>query len=521
MSGSQNGKPPDPGDTKVTSPKPPPPTLHPSGTTSAWAAGAGLAGTSRKQRSFAEIIAEQKSTRNIMEIHLTKKLLADEEGKVTKFRHLTFDEIGSFIFDILKIPATSCQRFNYITSRYDTKEVMLKAGVEMSPFLGSYEFMNHEITVRKQRNNITKVIFKSVPLNVPDEEIINLCEVYGKPVDFVVHYEKLNNQRNRGHESGNRYVEMELFPGASFNNFYWLEGPLAGDVGGRATVLHPSQIQQCSHCLQLANKGCPGHGNGKACESLGTTRGKMNVYMEEVRQKHGYKSLKMKYYEQFPTPGGAGNFGLSKMEETSGSEEDGVVPKNPIEERDGQIAALKTALEESRKEVSDVNVMKEKMLKMKQDMRNAKREVVLAKNKLEFARKVTDQRLTDSLCAPHDQEEMAALYATLVDEDMFELGDGDEIVNTSDLLKEVEDKIVKERPEGEHTALLEVKSKILERVKRKKVERRERRDSFSSVDSLGMKRTNSESAGGDQNRVKTDTKPSRIVKPSLLPSKLS
>ena len=251
----------------------------------------------------------------------------------------------------------------------------------------------------------------------------------------------------------------------------------------------------------------------------------MNLYMEDLSQKHGYKSLKAKYFEQYPTRGGAGNFGLSNMEEVedSGNEENSIVPKNPIEERDGQIAALKVALEESRKEVSDINVMKEKMVKIRTDMKNVKRESVLAKNKLDFARKVTEQRLTDSLSTRHDQDEMACLYATLVDEDLFELGDGDEIINKSDLLKEAEEKIIKDRPEDEHNALLEIKSKILDRIKGKKVERRERRDSVSSVDSLGFKRFNSDSAGGDQTRMKTESKskPSSLLKASSLPVKHS
>ena len=75
----------------------------------------------------------------------------------------------------------------------------------------------------------------------------------------------MKNTKNRGHV---RYVEMEMFQGAAFNNYYLMERPLAGDTGARINILHPVQIAQCSWCLRLATKGCSGHGNGKSCKAL-------------------------------------------------------------------------------------------------------------------------------------------------------------------------------------------------------------------------------------------------------------
>jgi hypothetical protein len=149
------------------------------------------------------------------------------------------------------------------------------------------------IVTRKQLSNVTKVTFKNVPLNIPDEEIVNLCETYGKPVDYIVHYEKLYNLRNRGMLGGTRYIEVELFPGASLNNLYWMEGPLPGDTGSRVTVVHPGQTQQCSNCLKLATTGCPGKGNGKACEALKTPRTTMTNYLELLKLKHGMENVKL------------------------------------------------------------------------------------------------------------------------------------------------------------------------------------------------------------------------------------
>ena len=463
-----------------------------------------MTGHPRKQRSFAEIMADQKINRNILEIILTKIPKEDSTGNVTKHRNLTYDEIATFIFDTLKISHTDCLRFNYTTGRYDTREVMFKAGVDLSPYLGNYEFMEHEITTRRQRSNVTKVTFKNVPLNIPDEEIIHLCETYGKLVDSIVHYERLNNDKNRGMMGGTRFVEIELFQGASLNNFYWMEGPLHGDIGCRITVLHGGQIQQCSNCLKVATQGCPGKGNGKACAALKTPRTTMNTYMEYIKVKHGYRSLKAKYFEQYPAIGGAGNCGISDMVERTTDEE--IVPINPIEEKDNQIAELKKALDESRKEVSEVTAIKDCLVKTKNELVIARKSSTLRNRKIEFAKKITEQRMSNSLSnlSSDLEEELVNLYSTLVDEDNFEVED-DRILPQDDFLKNVEEKLaIRGDIPAELERLEQVRNKILERVKQKKAGRHGRRDSISSVGSTGSKRGNGEQVGGDQSRLKFD-----------------
>ena len=75
---------------------------------------------------------------------------------------------------------------------------------------------------------------------------------------------------------------------------------------------------------------------------LDTPRTNMSVYMESVKNEHGYRSLKAKYQEMFPTPGGAANYGV--LEQDSYGEED-ILPINPIEEKNCQIMSLKKSLE--------------------------------------------------------------------------------------------------------------------------------------------------------------------------------
>merc|ERR1712240_937421 len=68
--------------------------------TSAWAVD-GASGKEVKMRSYAEIIAEEREQRNILEIKLTR--LDEADGSETKAKALTFDDIGELIFDVLHV----------------------------------------------------------------------------------------------------------------------------------------------------------------------------------------------------------------------------------------------------------------------------------------------------------------------------------------------------------------------------------------------------------------------------------
>ena len=116
----------------------------------------------------------RKRKRNILEIHI-KKQIQLQNNEQTKPRNLTFDELSIFIFDILHIQPKDIVTIDYITGRYDHREIKLKPGVEATPFLETKNYLNPDIKVTKQSQSITKVIFRNVPLNVPDEEIMNVA----------------------------------------------------------------------------------------------------------------------------------------------------------------------------------------------------------------------------------------------------------------------------------------------------------------------------------------------------------
>ena len=181
-------------------------------------------------RSFIQILEDEKKNRNILEINMTK-IFSDPNNKP---KGLTFDDLGELIFDVMQIKPEECLSFDYNTGRYDSRQIKFKPDVSIDKYVSKdpITFKDHLISTRKQLNNITRVTFRNVPLNVPDEEIINLCLCYGTPIDNKVSYEVLTNAKNRGQTGSTRYVDMEFEKDMIMENYYWMEGPMEGTRGG-------------------------------------------------------------------------------------------------------------------------------------------------------------------------------------------------------------------------------------------------------------------------------------------------
>ena len=101
--------------------------------TSAWAGDRTSASSKTKMRSFEEIVQEAKANRNILEIHLKKNVNAEDPS--VKPSNLTLDQFGELLFDKLDINSEDCPRVNYASHRYDTREIMMKPNVDLSPFI--------------------------------------------------------------------------------------------------------------------------------------------------------------------------------------------------------------------------------------------------------------------------------------------------------------------------------------------------------------------------------------------------
>ena len=92
---------------------------------------------------------------------------------------MAYDDLGKLMFDVLEIKPKNCITVNFSTG-HDTREVKFMPNVDLTPYLHvtPFEFKNYLVTVRRKSRNVTKVTFKNVPLNVPNEEILNLCRCY-------------------------------------------------------------------------------------------------------------------------------------------------------------------------------------------------------------------------------------------------------------------------------------------------------------------------------------------------------
>ena len=443
--------------------------------TTAKALGGGNPTEEVRMRSFAEIMATEKQDRNILEIHLNRMSNTEPDSNVSsKAKALTYDDLGELIFDILLVDYSQCMGFNYTTGKYEVREIKFKPGVDLSPYIKSgIVFKGHEVFTTKQMNNLTKVTFRNVPFNIPDEEIIQLCKCYGSPLNNKVHYEKLFNSRNRGMMGSTRWVEMDLK--TSMNNFYWLEGPLPGDKGSRVTVLHNGQEQQCSNCLKTGRSGCKAQGNGKVCVQMMTPRARMIDYMTELKKTRGYESLKSLYFQQYPSLQGEHESIMDDRPQGDDDENDSeVLPVNPIERKDARIAELEGS-------VAEIPVLKEAVVKAKTDLKNVLKTADVTGRRVKFARKVTEEWLKD--CLPdasffdvHSKvmiSMMSSLYSFEVD------SESDSLKPKEDFLKDIEEfienhdqkELMKERLEF-------IKSSLIERVNETA---KQRRHSVSSV----------------------------------------
>ena len=461
-----------------------------------------VSGGNLRTRSFEQIIEDENSQRNIIEIQL-QRMNTNSDGESISPKSLTYEDIGELLFDTLEIDPEECISFNFNSGRYDLREVKFKPNIDTSKYmrLEAIPFKEHMVTVTKQRQNIIKVTFKNVPLNVPDEEILTLCAAYGKPVSCV-QYEHLHNIRGRGLTGSTRYVDMELEKGQSFENFYWMEGPLPGDVGKRIVVLHNGQPPQCSHCLLRRGAGCRAMGIGKACQKLGTPRGKMNDYMQSLRDKVGYVSMKIKHAEKqarmFPSMIGLLGEKSSEQELQSlwtmeeGEQKDFIPILTPVEEKDKIIAEQEAKLQVLLERQQEAPSLAEALEK-------ARIENIVLKKKISLTRRATEQKILENISNnefyKEDPHLVVVLSATMNEEEFDYVEEDPDQTNESEasgklthrsrkdkFLSSIEDKVDPDKNPLTQERLDSIKNQVLERIKSAKLNRnRSRTDSVSST----------------------------------------
>ena len=290
-------------------------------------------------------------------------------------------------------------------------------------------------------------------------------------------------------------------------NYYWLEGPLPGDNGRRILVLHSNQEAQCSHCLKKSSTGCPGMGNGKACEQLGTPRGKMFPYMQSLRARVGYASLKTLYMENqvknYPALTGGERATPDIVED-----EDMITPMNPIELKDKEIENLNKKIEESKTKDAEINHLKDTLTKTVAELKATKRNVHISQQKLNFTKRATEQVIVESISDPKgfiEDPVLIGVYSATLNEDEIDIDDNEDTEDSRSrcdtFLKSMKEKIDPSDPQ-QLERYNQVKNKILEKVKASKSSRSRSR-SVSSVTSTSSKRLRS----GDRNEGSSPVRP--------------
>ena len=474
-------------------------------------------------RSWKQIV-EEAEKKEILHIKITKTV---DSANGTKPKNLTLEDLATFIFDVLKVDYNNCSALDLYSGRYDSRFIELKPGVEPTPYLRSEPviYMKHEITVTSIKNRSTKVTFRNVPLNVPDEELLHLAYHYGTPVDNKVDREVLTNNKIRGMKGSTRFIHMNLDKGKSFQNYYWMEGPLPGDQGRRVVVTHPGQAQQCSHCLRRAGEGCPAAGNGKNCEAAETPRGQMKEYMQKLRTSCGYASLKVMNAESqarlYPSPYNSEPGFEGMVEEAEKEEDEPIVLQNPIAQRDKEIEnkkeevdCLKKALEQKDRDQKEMEESTDKINKMNEDL---KLKLATATKQLNRSKVLLERKLEEKFeNSDWDPEansgfEITAMANLLTDEDIETVVEvGEERSKRGDFLTKLTKKI---QPEDKE------KMKKLEIVKNKIIERRLSLASSSPVrgrtESVG-KRQNSDDIDNNPAKPKQRDNPSRLLQPKTI-----
>ena len=350
-------------------------------------------GTSKKcvKKSFEEIMEESKTKRNILEICIQRPprpnpaVVDEAEASSTNNQDntLSYDDFADFLFDELSVKPEDCLTFNYSFSNYTNKEVGFKPQVDITPYVGNYSFRGHNVLTRKLCSKSVRVSFKNVPLCVSDHELINIIECYGEVTDSVVSYQAATNPKARGIVNMNtRFIEMVLSE-KKLPNFFWLEGPLPSDPGCRVTVTYPGQTPQCYNCLRIGNL-CPANGRGKLCVQQKTERLRMDLYINTLRMRDSFSTLKAQYTATNPLPG-------QQVDRMVVEEQDIVIEDE--EEKDRTIAGLRSRLvfeEELRQEQEEkYRVLEQRLNQVRQEQEQE--DIRKEKQELDRLRKVHEK----------------------------------------------------------------------------------------------------------------------------------
>ena len=100
----------------------------------------------------------------------------------------SLETVGTYLFEILKVHPNDALELDHFSSR-DKKRILLRDGVDIDKhrIYMPDTYKGYIINIEKISQTKTRILFKNVPIDCPEVELINLCNTYGKMEGRVSH----------------------------------------------------------------------------------------------------------------------------------------------------------------------------------------------------------------------------------------------------------------------------------------------------------------------------------------------
>lgn len=246
--------------------------------------------TTVEQKSY-EAVRNDLKNQNVLQISLSPDSPPE--------KYLTEMIFCRFAVEKLKIPRPDIETYNFASVGSPHKELMLTKDYVALHLHGSYEFEGLKIDVQPKGEKIVKVTFTEVPSLIPNIELLNIIQCFGRPVDNVVEYGPGNPLLGGPSNTATRIFRMVPDHTRHMPNYFWLEST---ETSGMARVVasFPGQARQCYHCLQMQQQ-CPSDGKGKICKSTNMKRASAGDYMSSLYVSHGLRTCRKAHDLSYPS----------------------------------------------------------------------------------------------------------------------------------------------------------------------------------------------------------------------------
>ena len=318
---------------------------------------------SELEKQYLALAKQAKSDPKVLRIKFEKPPSAGAEGvsqvmDQTEWADLFFEQIGLSPSDVIGVDLEP-------GSQHDC-EIMLSKAAKVEDYKGKNgQTKGLSFRVSAAEPQEMEVIFKGIPLSVPDIEILHLVKCYGGKMkdERVVHKPMLLATSNgkvkvESQMSTTRSVKASFPDNKTLRCFYWFQGLMPGDTMRRVVVeTNQKRTKQCGNCLMSPNESqnpCPFNGKTSACKKHNLAgRTSVTKYLRFLKEADNYISLRQLTMRATP-PASLG--GLSVEEEEEEEEES---RKEKEEEERGKDKEEKEEVEEKEETVE----MKTRVLK--------------------------------------------------------------------------------------------------------------------------------------------------------------